>query len=314
MALSGWLRRLQEIYSRLGAPAGASVSADLAALQADLGNPSARANLQTIEAMLGNPDAAAASLDGIIRTGYGTSAIARNIDGAVLERLEALLQGLPFLSYSFVEYWQDETGIPARWGTSLAGTGTATWDGSEAGYLKVLLNLPAVGGGDGAVLRSLGANTSPRRYPIVPGQYGTNTTARRVILEWEAKITTSPTRFDNTRTVIGGFTIGGSFDRLQDNQVSFILNADDLASLTDNGGVETLNAIAGLTLTNWNKYRIEVYAGGVRFYVNEVLRQTHVTNLPNQSMYIIFTGFNDAGGADALSIGKIRVWVDVEPY
>ena len=39
-----------------------AVSTAVAALQADVGNPSARTNLQTIEAMLGNPDTAAQSI------------------------------------------------------------------------------------------------------------------------------------------------------------------------------------------------------------------------------------------------------------
>ncbi len=64
--MTNWWQRL---FSRMGAPAGASVSADVAALkvivdaiQADIGDPSARTNLQTLIAMLGNPDTAGKTL------------------------------------------------------------------------------------------------------------------------------------------------------------------------------------------------------------------------------------------------------------
>ena len=45
----------------LGSPVGASISADITAIQSDIGDPSLRTNLKTILALLGNPDTAGMS-------------------------------------------------------------------------------------------------------------------------------------------------------------------------------------------------------------------------------------------------------------
>ncbi|MFA5396795.1 MAG: hypothetical protein WC346_12380 [Methanogenium sp.] len=60
------------------------------AIQADIGDPSARTNFKSIEAMLGILDAANSSLDDMLRTGFDSSAITNDEDGSVMERLEGL--------------------------------------------------------------------------------------------------------------------------------------------------------------------------------------------------------------------------------
>jgi hypothetical protein len=64
------------------------IQTELAAVQTDLGNPSARTNFQDIENMIGIPDAVNSNLDDMLRTGYDSTAIAANADGSVMERLE----------------------------------------------------------------------------------------------------------------------------------------------------------------------------------------------------------------------------------
>lgn len=73
----------------IGSPV-VDVSTDIAAVQADVGDPSARTNFQNLEDMIGIPDAANSNLDDILRTGYDSTAITANADGSVLERLEDL--------------------------------------------------------------------------------------------------------------------------------------------------------------------------------------------------------------------------------
>jgi hypothetical protein len=60
------------------------------AIQADMGNPSARTNFQTVEAMIGIPDAANSNVDDMLRTGFDSTTIAANEDGSTMERLEQL--------------------------------------------------------------------------------------------------------------------------------------------------------------------------------------------------------------------------------
>lgn len=72
----------------IGTAAAVGVEAKVDAVQADLGNPSARTNHQDIENMIGVPDTANSSLDDMIRTGYDSTAIAANRDGSLMERQE----------------------------------------------------------------------------------------------------------------------------------------------------------------------------------------------------------------------------------
>jgi hypothetical protein len=95
------VERLEYLQGELGASVGASISADIAAVKtetaainADVGNPSARTNFQSLEAMVGVPDAANSCLDDIVRTGYDSSAIAANADGSLAERLEYLQRSM----------------------------------------------------------------------------------------------------------------------------------------------------------------------------------------------------------------------------
>lgn len=80
---------------------GDTIIADLAAIQEDIGDPSARTNDDSLQTMIGVPDAANSTLDDMLRTGYDSSGAANNADGSVLERLqhvdvelEMLLPGL----------------------------------------------------------------------------------------------------------------------------------------------------------------------------------------------------------------------------
>lgn len=78
----------------LGSTTPTTIEGKVDLIQADLGNPSARANFQDIEDMIGIPDAANSNVDDILRTGFNSSAITRNVDGSVLERLEDIKEDL----------------------------------------------------------------------------------------------------------------------------------------------------------------------------------------------------------------------------
>jgi len=72
----------------IGTAPAVGLEGKIDAVQADLGNPSARTNHQDIENMIGVPDTANSSLDDMIRTGYDSTAVTANRDGSLMERSE----------------------------------------------------------------------------------------------------------------------------------------------------------------------------------------------------------------------------------
>ncbi len=240
---------------------------------------------------------------------FSSSSVVPNADGSVLERLEDMmvklvsgrLETLP----SHGEFWIDEAGIPAQyWSSATTATGTVARDATEAGYMKVLVNCPAAV--DTAKLYSV------QRWRVSPGDFGTNTIQRKTFLEFELK-TGTLANLDNA-IVFLGFGDGQGDIRSTAGIIGFIFAADAITAVTDAAGVETTTDVsAGITVTNYNKYRIEVYAGGVKFYVNETLVATHVTNLSDGMKYINYScGAEAATGATSLSVPDSRAWYQDE--
>jgi len=85
-----------------------------------------------------------------------------------------------------------------------------------------------------------------------------------------------------------------------------------LTAITDDAGTEALtNISAGITVTNWNKYRITAVPGNiVYFYINDTLVATHnaAASLPDDVMYIVFHNANDAAADADVDVAHIRQW------
>lgn len=238
---------------------------------------------------------------------FSSSSVVANADGSVLERLESLLlrssraETLP----TFTEFWVAESGIQTEfWTTAVTATGTAARDMTETGYAKVLLNCPAAA--DTSNLYSV------QRWRCGTTNFGTSTIAKKFRLQFEAKAGTLA-NIDNATAMLGLSNAQGD-TRATNNIMAFVFVADALTSLTDSAGVETTNNVSGgITVTNWNKYEIEVYNGNVRFYINETLVATHAANLNEAMKYINFyADAEDATGATALHIGSLRAWYEDE--
>jgi len=90
--------------------------------------------------------------------------------------------------------------------------------------------------------------------------------------------------------------------------------ADVLTAVTDAAGVETTTDVsAGITITNYNKLKIEIYSGGVKFYINETLVATHSTDISDYMRYINnYIKAEAATGATSLSVGPIRIYYQDE--
>lgn len=83
---------------------------------------------------------------------------------------------------------------------------------------------------------------------------------------------------DNTNP--GGIANGISFEAISGTLYAVVY---------DDSEVRHATALSGVTLTDWNNYRIEVIAGtSVKFYVNGVLKHTDTDNFPNITSYFPF--------------------------
>jgi hypothetical protein len=78
----------------IGGATGGSIEAKIDAIQADIGDPSARANFPSLETMIGIPDAVNSNLGDIFITGYDSTATVPGANGSVLERLEVIQAAL----------------------------------------------------------------------------------------------------------------------------------------------------------------------------------------------------------------------------
>ncbi len=110
------------------------VEPTVAAIQTDLGNPSARTNFQTLEAILGLPDAASSSLDDMVRTGFDSSGISADLDGSILEVLNYIIENmdgsrtLTSTIGSETENWGTQTGTSSETGEDLVTIGANNTD------------------------------------------------------------------------------------------------------------------------------------------------------------------------------------------
>lgn len=70
-----------------------------------------------------------------------------------------------------------------------------------------------------------------------------------------------------------------------------------LYARTSDGSATTRTDISsGLTISNWNRFRIEVNPGvNVKFYVNGILKATHTTHLPTTSVVYFGAGLDTSG-------------------
>lgn len=180
---------------------------------------------------------------------------------------------------SLREGWQDATppGIDTNiWAETLTGTGGRARDLTEAPHQKQVLTGPA--NADTARLYSV------HRWSCGPTVWGSNLLYKRFLFGWEVKFA-SVASIDNTHFFMG-LAPSAVATRATNELIGFILTADALNSLTDDGGVETVNAVGAPVLTNWHLLTIEVYAGGIVFYIDGAAVAQHTTNLPDYAFHL----------------------------
>lgn len=218
----------------------------------------------------------------------------------------ALVEQLARPQFSLYEGWQDEAGIDAAvWTTVVTGTGAVARDVTEPPFLKVLLSGPA-----NADTARLYAN---QRWFCGPDTYSPNTILRRLVMEFEAKFAVVAS-IDNAAFFMG-LASAQLATRVSNNLAGFILTAGALNSITDDGGGEVVKAVGAPVLTTWHKYRMEVEAGTIYFYIDEALVATHTTvaveHLPDTAMFpVLYLPQGAMVNGGQLHTSIIRVWTE----
>jgi hypothetical protein len=200
------------------------------------------------------------------------------------------------------EGWQEEAGIdPGLWTVTNPATGTA-WQ--RAAVTEDLMAFASPNANENCRL------LSAQRWIVSPTTYGINKILRRFTLEFELKVT-NLANFDNVNWFLG-LSPTAVATRATNSIIGFALvgGGNALQTLTDLGGVETVNTGFGETLTNKNKLKIDVSLNTVDFYLNETKIASHVANLPLGPMYLNFYAPTGAGGLAQLSLGIIRAWTE----
>lgn len=226
------------------------------------------------------------------------------------ERQLTIEQLLEAGSVLYEDWRKEESSVVDERKWKVAGTGTGTIRrniGVSTTTPKFYVALSGTTNGDTMRLRS------NRRWDVGPDTWGTNTIYRKLIIEWEARIGTVASA-ENT-TFFMGLGLLTTATRASNHLIGFILTADALNSITDDGTGETVSAVGAPAVANLHKLRLEIRAGGiVDFYVDETLQATHTTNLTDQAMYLMFYQPQEAAASGAsLEVGSIAAWYEGLP-
>jgi hypothetical protein len=181
---------------------------------------------------------------------------------------------LPYLT----EFFEDETIFASTWDETVTNTGAIAF-ATSAGYKYVNLST-------GATDVSTAVLNSDQRFEFRPGSFNlVQGVITRIVMEWDMRFT-NVANILNT-SFLAGFGNAKASIRTSNNIAGFILDGDVLKSITDDGGTEELTDVSsGITVTNWNKYRITAVPGNtVQFYINDTVVATHNTaaNLPEDA-------------------------------
>ncbi len=197
------------------------------------------------------------------------------------------------------EGWQDLLIDTTVWTITDPATGAA-WAPQVSGSYIECLSIPNAN----EVCRLVGD-----QLWLIPTQ---NTPTRQIIqktiVEFEMLLA-NIANVDNALS-LWGFTPAAANTRASNNIIGFGLVGDALQTITDVAGTETVNTGFGETLTQHNKFKIEIVQNLVTFYLNEILIASHVTNLPSVPCYPNFYFDTEAGGAATLSMRIVRIWTE----
>ena len=205
-----------------------------------------------------------------------------------------------YFQYLSEQWATDDNEFTGMWNRDVSGSATIARVNTDTDMPKVSLTVPANGT---ARLRSL------YTFRATPSKFSntTNTTmVRGVFVEFEAKFT-DVANIDNTNFFMG-LSSSTSGLRTTADIIGFGLVGDAIQTVTDSSGTETVNAPAGITLTNRNLYKIAITPGQVEFWINGNIVATHTTNLPDILPFLMFYSASEGGGSSVLDVGYCHVF------
>ena len=203
----------------------------------------------------------------------------------------------------FAEFWETQAIDAAVWASTAPATGILDVQNSPYGHrCRILPNA-----------NETGRIASQLAFPVSPTLWGPNTVVRKLVFEFMATVETVA-NIDNAQSILGGLCASQAATRaLPIPWCGFTLVGDALQTVSRDGGVETVNTGFGETLINVNKFRIEVVRGQIQFFLNEAVIATHITNLPDDGLWINHYIDTEAGGAGGIYIYPIRLWTEDIP-
>lgn len=217
-----------------------------------------------------------------------------------LKGILATLNSLHEPSRNLVETWQDILGIdPTVW---VVVNPAIAWAAPTevGGFLYAETTL---------VLNEIARLRSVQQWVEYPNTPNLNLVVKKTILEWEMMLGV-PGNLDNAE-VFWGFTDDPNDTRASQDIIGFGLIGGALQTISDSGGVESVDTGFGEDLTLHNKFRIEIYENTVDWYLNEVLIATTDTNIPVNPMYLNFYFDTTGVGGCAVDIGIVRCWFEM---
>ncbi len=210
-----------------------------------------------------------------------------------------LNRDLPYLT----EFFEDETITLAVWDETVTNSGDISVL-VEAGYKFARMSTGATG-------VSTAVLNSDQRFEFRPNSFNLLTgVITRIVMEWDMRIANVANILNSSFLV--GFGSAKTSIRTSNDVAGFMLVSDALNALTDDGGTEALTDVSsGITLSNWNKYRVTAVPGDtVQFYINDTLVATHnvAAEVPDDVMYIVIHNANDVAADADVDIAHIRQW------
>jgi len=198
-------------------------------------------------------------------------------------------------------WWQATLDATNVWNTTVSGTSTVTAPDVTA---RRTVRCASAAATEQASIWGRRILTSPTLASATTDIW------QRLIMKFEAAINATVANQDNDRFVMGLGASGAAVQATNNDTVGFILVADALNFTTRRASSVNTVVPSPPTLTNFNRYRIEIDATSIRGYVNGTLVATHTTGLPIVPLIPGFTSFTDAGGAGSLNVGVVRVWYE----